>query len=304
MIIRGFGFLKFVSVRSVNRCIVIAPTLIVSALVSVRHVKKWDEDGHKIVDIYQLNHAPIEKEADYEISSEPVGVYKKEIGYEPDREWEDELPEYMRDPEPVQANISPEKVRLCQQVHDLQVEVLAGFGIDACRHYQQNKVEHVLEAVQHDDVQCPLCHKGLASGAAIRSHIRSKHMDVTPFVCSKCEKTFGDNQQLRGHMKTHVDKDKFPCTHAGCTRGFPTLGRLNSHLKTHDPSQHVSCKYCGNVFNAKRNLAPHEKTCKQQPGGKKAAVKDKACLFCPKTFYHGKDLKYHVDTAHKSRAGK
>ena len=190
----------------------------------------------------------------------------------------------MRDPEPVQANISPEKVRLCQQVHDLQVEVLASFGIDACRHYQQNKVEHVLEAVQHDDVQCPLCHKGLASGAAIRSHIRSKHMDVTPFVCSKCDKTFGDNQQLRGHMKTHVDKDKFPCTHPGCTRGFPSLGRLNSHLKTHDPTQHVSCKHCGKVFNAKRNLAPHEKTCKQQPGGKKAAVKDKACLFCPKTF--------------------
>ena len=41
---------------------------------------------------------------------------------------------------------------------------------------------------------------------AIRSHSRSKHMDVTPFDCSKCEKTFGDNQQLRGHMKTHVDK--------------------------------------------------------------------------------------------------
>ena len=112
MIIRGFGFLKFVSVRSVNRCIVIALILIVSALVSVRHVERRDEDGHKIVDVYRLNHAPIEKEADYEISSEPLGVYKKEIGYEPDREWEDELPEYMRDPEPVQANISPEKVKL------------------------------------------------------------------------------------------------------------------------------------------------------------------------------------------------
>ena len=58
------------------------------------------------MDIYQLNHAPIEKEDNYKISSEPVGVYKK-------GEWEDELPEYMRDPEPVQANISPEKVRLC-----------------------------------------------------------------------------------------------------------------------------------------------------------------------------------------------
>ena len=95
-------------------------------------------------------------------------------------------------------------------------------------------------------------------------------------------------------------KDKFPCTHPGCTRGFPSLGRLNSHLKSHDPSQHVSCKHCGRVFNAKRNLAPHEKTCKQQPAGKAAAVKDKACLFCLKTFYHDKDLKYHVDTVHKS----
>ena len=76
-------------------------------------------------------------------------------------------------------------------------------------------------------------------------------------------------------MKTHADKNKFSCTHEGCTRGFPSQGRLNSHLKTHDPANAVSCKHCGRVFNAKKNLLPHEKTCKHQPGGRAAAVRDK-----------------------------
>ena len=51
---------------------------------------------------------------------------------------------------------------------------------------------------------------------------------------------------------------------------------------------------------------PHmRKTCKQQPGGKAAAVKDKACLLLPKDILpRDKDLKYHVDKVHKSRAGK
>ena len=80
-------------------------------------------------------------------------------------------------------------------------------------------------------------------------------------------------------------------------------GQAYQHAKTHDPAKQVYCKYCNKAFNAKKNLAPHEKTCAQQPGGKKAAVRDQVCQYCPKAFYHKKDLNYHVKNAHKSHAG-
>ena len=265
----------------------------------MKHDEFWDEDGHRMVENFPLSHAPLEKEPGFKLSEEDPKFYKTEVGYDPVKEWEEPLPTSSA-PEPV-LNIDPEKIKLCQQVHDMQVKVLEAFGIDACRQYEQGKVEHVLEAVQVKDKECPLCRKPLKGGGnAIKSHIRAKHMDVTPFSCKECGKTFGNNQLLRGHQKTHKDK-KFPCTSQGCKLSFPTQGRLNSHLKTHDEKEVVKCSYCPKTFNAKKNLAPHEKTCASNPAGK---VKDKQCLYCPKAYYHQKDLKYHIDHSHASRAGR
>ena len=291
-----------VSVISAPSFIVRASRLFVSAsclYISVKHDEFWDEDGHRMVENFPLSHAPLEKEPGFKLSEEDPKFYKTEVGYDPVKEWEEPLPTSSA-PEPV-FNIDPEKIRLCQQVHDMQVKVLEAFGIDACRQYDQGKVEHVLEAVQVKDKECPLCRKPLkGGGSAIKSHIRAKHMDVTPFSCKECGKTFGNNQLLRAHMKTHREK-KFACTNQGCKLSFPSQGRLNSHLKTHDEKEVVKCRYCPKTFNAKKNLAPHEKTCANNPAGK---VKDKQCPYCPKAYYHQKDLKYHLDHVHASRAGR
>ena len=268
--------------------------------ISVKHSEFLDEDGHRIVENYPLSHAPLEKEPNFELSGEDPKFYKTEVGYNPVKEWEEPLPTAASSSEP-ELNIDPAKIRLCQQVHDMQVKVLESFGIDACREYEQGKVEHVLEAVQVKDKECPLCKKPLKGGGnAIKSHIRAKHMDVTPFACKVCAKTFGNNQLLRGHMKTHKDK-KFPCTNKDCKLSFPSQGRLNSHLKTHDEKEMVKCQFCPKTFNAKKNLAPHEKTCANNPAGK---VRDKLCPYCPKGYLHQKDLKYHIDHVHASRAGR
>ena len=102
--------------------------------------------------------------------------------------------------------------------------------------------------------------------------------------------TFG---VTNAHLKIHADKAaKFPCDK--CDRDYPDQGRLNSHKKIHDPSTHVQCKYCGKDISQKKNLAVHEKRCDQQHGGKDAAVKDVFCPHCDKSFYHKKDLQYHL----------
>ena len=62
------------------------------------------------MDIYGLTHAPVEKEEGYELNSEPAGIYKKKIGFDPEREWDDELPINTADPPTSEeSNISPEK---------------------------------------------------------------------------------------------------------------------------------------------------------------------------------------------------
>ena len=261
------------------------------------------------MDYYRLQHAPIQKVDGYFLKDEPRGIYKKEQGYEPDREWDEELPGdggdqaqpgSSTDPDPIPPAFL-EKIRVCQQVHDLQAELLKGFGVDACRAYQQNQIDHILEAVQPKDTECPLCHKKLNSGLAIKAHLRAKHQDTTPFQCETCEKYFGNNQLLKSHLKTHVDPKKFPCTHKGCKKSFPTLGRMNAHKKEHDPKNQLKCQYCDKVFSAKRNHGPHEKTCKSRPDYDQL-VRDHPCQYCPKAYFHAKDLKYHVDTKHTSRS--
>ena len=293
-----------VSIVSTSKLLVSTCNLFVSTycnhFFSVCHKEYYDDEGHKMVQLSPLQHAPLEKEADFQLSQEDPKYYKIEVGYNPVKEWEEPLPTppstSSSDTIP-QFNIDPAKIRKCQQIHDMQVEVFEAFRVDACRAYEQNKVENVIEAVQVADKECPLCKKALkGGGAAIKSHIRARHMDSTPFVCDECNKSFGNNQLLQEHKKTHKAK-KFPCTSQGCKLSFPTLGRLNSHLQTHDAENVVKCQFCPKTFNAKKNLAPHEKTCANNPAGK---VKDKQCPYCPKAYYHQKDLKYHLTKSHAS----
>ena len=184
------------------------------------------------------------------------------------------------------------------QVHHFQVKFL---HIDACREYQQSNVEYVLEAVQPGEVKCKVCLEEKSSTHTLKGHIRAKHMDSTPYHCKECQKYFGDNSTYKAHKKIHAQGSKVVCE--VCQMVYSSQSRLTQHAKIHDASKQVQCRYCSKVFNAKKNLAPHEKTSDKQPGGKKAAVKDKICQFCPKAFYHQKDLNYHVNKMHKSRAG-
>ena len=87
------------------------------------------------MDYYWLQHAPVEKLEGYMLKDEARGIYKKEAGYEPEREWEEELPidedvqpqpGSSTDPDPLPPAFK-EKIQLYQQIHDLQVEMLQGF---------------------------------------------------------------------------------------------------------------------------------------------------------------------------------
>ena len=72
----------------------------------------------------------MEKEPGYMLAEESRVVYKKDDSYTPDREFEEPLPGDDEDPE---SSVSAAKIAMCQKVHDLQCEILSGFGVDACQ---------------------------------------------------------------------------------------------------------------------------------------------------------------------------
>ena len=270
--------------------------IVFGCIFSVKHEEEWDEDNTKTVNVYRLETAPVEKYPGYMLASEDKSVYKKDESYTPDREFQEPLPGDEDDDPP--ASVSAAKIALCQKVHDLQCEILSGFGVDACKAFADGKVENLIEAVQTKDDSCPLCHKKLKDGAAVKTHLRAKHQRVTPYQCQLCQRYCADNQLLKSHLKTHSEAGKFKCDEEGCDKGFPTKGRLNSHKKTHDEENYVKCQYCAKVIKEKKNLKPHEKTCKKRDT---PPVRDQQCPFCVKAYIHKKDLKYHLDMKHKGR---
>ena len=80
------------------------------------------------MDYYRLQHAPVEKLEGYMLRDEARGIYKKEAGYEPEREWEEELPidedvqpqpGSSTDPDPLPPAFQ-EKIKLCQQICEVR----------------------------------------------------------------------------------------------------------------------------------------------------------------------------------------
>ena len=156
-------------------------------LFAVKRRQKRDKDGHTITHTLNLEAAPLQKSSAFKLDLEDPKYYKRELGYSPRKEWDEPLPSSQQGQ---MASISQERVKLALQVHHTQVKFLHSPGIDACREFQQSNVQYILEAVTSKDTTCKLCDKIHASAVSLKSHIRSAHMDTTPFQCGKCKKVF------------------------------------------------------------------------------------------------------------------
>ena len=89
------------------------------------------------------------------LASEHRTAYKRDESYQPEREFQEPLP--GEDDEELPQSVSAAKIALCQKVHDLQCEILSGFGVNACQEYAQNKVEHLIEAMSRQRTLPALC---------------------------------------------------------------------------------------------------------------------------------------------------
>ena len=188
-----------------------------SYLFSAKHIEWWDEDGHRVVDTFTLEAAPLKCSTNFVLVDEDPKYYKDDLGHNPRKEWDEPLP-VAKSTDPV-PTVSDQHIKMALEIHHSQVKYLHSLGVDACKEYSQQRVDYILEAVVAGDLVCKVCGSTKKSTQSLRSHIRARHMESTPYECKTCNKFFRDNSTYTAHKKKHDPKaKKFPCTEDNCQK--------------------------------------------------------------------------------------
>ena len=139
----------------------------------------------------------------------------------------------------------------------------------------------------HLDVKpfsCTTCNKTFATSSLLSRHMFN-HMDKT-FSCNLCNKIYTKPGSLRLHRRTaHQNKDAFQCDQ--CQRTFSDKRSFQGHLLVHSGKKPFVCeeKGCGRSFNNKSNLRIHSYLHLDK--------KPHACDQCDMSFTRPSHLKSH-----------
>ena len=93
----------------------------------------------------------------------------------------------------------------------------------------RQQMERHLKVHTQGDIECPQCGKKVRD---IDSHIATMHTqdDEKRHKCSYCEKGFIKKQELRRHVRIHLDARKYPCRY-GCSLRYNDSSNRNAHEK-------------------------------------------------------------------------
>lgn len=106
-------------------------------------------------------------------------------------------------------------------------------------------VEDVVQK-QRRKYQCEVCEKEFGYSNDLRKHLRI-HLDERPFSCTQCSKTFRQAGCLKNHIACQHGTDiSYTCDY--CTKSFPIKERLRLHLRIHSGFKPYHCLICMKKF--------------------------------------------------------
>ena len=258
-----------------------------------------DVDGPEctvLVEDSLLSVAALECMDEYRFEEEDPGIYTDDEDDPTDKwvprcEWPDKpMPvKQVQQPQP-QVEANQAFIDHLMQQHHMNARVLESLEMDPCVEYKRFKVSSVLARVREGNMVCSICETTLSSTQALRSNIRSKHLEDAQFKCPDCNVSCGGAYALKVHMRVHTAGGK-PHLCARCGKSFATVGHLNQHQEVH-MGRTPSCQYCKKkTFTTTRALKDHEKRCSDRPDGPPA--KKYKCDFCDAAYIQKKDLNCH-----------
>ena len=199
-------------------------------------------------------------------------------------------------PKPPQAD--PDVIKGLLKVHHAYTNVLKSLGVDACKDYEETRVETLLSKIVSGDRKCKLCDKSYFSTQKLKNHMRKRHLGKTPYQCGECQRYYGDSQSLKIHMKKHApagqEGEQFTC--GVCNKSFPTIGKLNQHSEKH---QDIKCEYCNKSFAYIRTMRAHAaESCPERPGQPSQDPADPQASTSKKSSTEGPRWRCHKCSAH------
>ena len=74
------------------------------------------------------------------------------------------------------------------------------------------------------------------SGQSLKRHIQNIHLQLKPFQCDKCEKSFFNKERLHYHVMSVHEKVK-PFQYPVCGKRVVTDGFLKLHMTAHEKNR-------------------------------------------------------------------
>ena len=158
---------------------------------------------------------------------------------------------------------------------------------------------HVLEIHEKKfDYECSKCEKMFCLEGQLRHHMKVKHnftarkgKEQQTFCCEYCVKQFNNLSTMNVHINNvHLKIKKFPCTH--CDKAFQANNRLREHLKMEhsDGIKKFQCDDCGKCYLTSEKLKFHKKHMH--------GPKNFKCDNCSKYYVSQGDLNAHMKLSH------
>ena len=126
-----------------------------------------------------------------------------------------------------------------------------------CGLYSHRKLNH---QEKRETYPCPFCTKSFKGLSGLKFHVKYYHeaKSDSPFLCSKCAKTFKTPELLKRHETIHEEIRKFKCDQ--CNASFKRIQGLSEHKIRHTKSYRHFCSQCGKGCYTKQTLMAHERT--------------------------------------------
>ncbi|XP_050300787.1 zinc finger protein 92-like [Anthonomus grandis grandis] len=113
--------------------------------------------------------------------------------------------------------------------------------------------------------KCPKCDKFLANSKILKSHIKTVHEGIKPFICNICGHKSSRKEMLTLHIRQHTATKPFECDYCTFRTGDPNS--LRKHSMKHMKAASYQCPYCPYNCIQTGSLKNHfERKHKDQPG--------------------------------------